>query len=230
MILYPELQHFTLADVYASTFDLVMLRHLAAHVQEALRWPLAPGALPFLAQTRDEYGYAHRIVLYQNRDTFERGPLFFVGFLGKKRLDPEAAVVEALTEVDKTLIMELAKAPDILSYSSVELHDGNWCNLVVFRKQEAKETVTQHQMHMLAAHQLAPQYYEWIRLHRGILLEGFTPGQLVIVSTKFYLFGDEGREAAMRSGSLTRTYTYMNAQARIYEYSYPRPEHVVVEL
>ncbi len=93
-----------------------------------------------------------------------------------------------LHEVDRKLIAELIGTPGILSYSSLELHTGRWYNLVLFRDATTKEHIKSSKTHKYAAYQLAPRYYEWIRLHNGIMPQGLTQCDLVLQKTKLYTF------------------------------------------
>jgi hypothetical protein len=135
----------------------------------------------------------HRVVLYKSPAYFRRKRLAFVGFLSKKQASLPPMVSHDIVGADQALIDELTKNPWLLSYSSMELEDGNWCNLVVFYRSEAKTHIGNSTTHRHAAHQLAPQYYEWVRLHNGIMLGGLEQGRLIIQSTKYYTFQQEER-------------------------------------
>ena len=80
----------------------------------------------------------------------------------------------------------------MLSYSSLELRTGRWYNLVLFRNASTKEHIKSSETHNYAAHQLAPRYYEWIRLHNGIIPQGLAQCCLVLQTTKFYTFQGPG--------------------------------------
>lgn len=134
-------------------------------------------------------GISHRIVLYRQPPTSTVG-LPFVGFISKKVVSPDANIVEILTGVDQQMVRSLVQHTDLLSYSSLQLLDGNWCNLVVFRQPQVREAILGMATHQYAAYELAPKYYQWIRLHDGMLAEGPDLGTLSLRLTKYYTFFD----------------------------------------
>ena len=83
---------------------------------------------------------------------------------------------------------ELISNPGLLSYSSLELRNGDWCNLVVLNGEEAKTHLKNTSTHTYAAYQLAPHYYEWIRLHNGVMSEGLDHTEMLLQKTKYYIF------------------------------------------
>jgi hypothetical protein len=84
--------------------------------------------------------------------------------------------------------MELAAQGDLLNYSSMQLHDGNWFNLVQFTEPSGKEHLLSTKTHQYAAYELAPRYYRWIRLHHGIIRHGDPLNGLHLHLTKYYTF------------------------------------------
>ena len=130
----------------------------------------------------------HRVVLYKSPDFFTQQTLPFVGFISKKKAVLEASVVDEIADIDQTLILEFMQNPELLSYSSLELEDGNWCNLVVFKSAIAKTHIEQSRTHQHAAYRMAPQYYDWIRLHNGVITHEGTNDALGIQRTKYYAF------------------------------------------
>jgi hypothetical protein len=143
------------------------------------------------------------VVLYKDLPSFREKHLSFVGFLSKKREVLSPTISHNIARVDKELVKELEENPWLLSYSSMELTDGNWCNLVVFNQEEAKERLVESATHRYAAYQLAPEYYEWVRLHNGTMSQEL--GQLVIHTTKSYRF-KRGQESPQ--GDVFREHRY----------------------
>lgn len=112
----------------------------------------------------------HRIVIYHDLPRCgAEDTLAFVGFISKRRGHLSPTIDQDIMQADQKMITELTRQPDLLSYSSMELQDGNWCNLVLFRKAEAKASLVTTNTHSHAAQQLAPRYYEWVRIHNGIV-------------------------------------------------------------
>jgi hypothetical protein len=102
----------------------------------------------------------------------------------------------------RRLAAELVHAPSILSYSSLELPGGDWCNLVVLADSGAKMHIKHSETHIHAAHHLAHDYYKWIRLHNGTMPEGLDPVEMRLLSTKYYTFHPDQQRPSLRE----RTY------------------------
>jgi len=64
----------------------------------------------------------------------------------------------------------------------------SWYNLVLLSDAAVREHVKGSTTHAYAAYQLAPLYYEWVRLHHGILPNGLAQGDMQLLSTKYYTF------------------------------------------
>jgi hypothetical protein len=84
--------------------------------------------------------------------------------------------------------MELAEHPGLLNYSSLELADGIWYNLVIFAHTEVKSDILGLKTHQFAAYELAPSYYQWIRLHHGVITGKCLSEGLTLYKTKYYTF------------------------------------------
>lgn len=133
-------------------------------------------------------GRTFRIVLTQLPLLKAPHDLTIVGFFGHRRHDADPTVVDG---IDVKLIDEFPKHPGVLSYCSMELEGGNWGNVVMLNPPEAKDRWRTSELHSHAV-TLAPDYYEGIRLHNGILIGGLTSGQDVkLIRTKYYYFGGD---------------------------------------
>lgn len=73
--------------------------------------------------------------------------------------------------MDELLVSRLPQQEGILSYSTMELDSGNYGNLVLFETPYAKEQWGTNKMHDKAV-ELAPSYYESVRIYNGFLPEG----------------------------------------------------------
>ena len=79
--------------------------------------------------------------------------------------------------------------PGALSYSSLELPDGNWGNLIVLDGPPAREQWRTGSRHAYAAEELAPRHYTVIRLHRGRVDGGLRDEpRLVLEETAYHDF------------------------------------------
>jgi hypothetical protein len=130
----------------------------------------------------------HRLAIYQPEALLVQRPLSFVGFISGKQKHLRPCVAQAIQRADQKLVEELADAPGILSYTSLQLQNGNWCNLVLLSDASAKTYLKSSQTHNYAAYHLAHSYYEWIRLHQGVMPEGLDHRGMQLQKTKYYTF------------------------------------------
>lgn len=109
-----------------------------------------------------------------------------VGFFGERNGERDGT---ALEEANAEIVLEFRNYPGILSYSSMELHDGNWANLVLHDKPDTREYWRAGRRHAEAAEKLSPLYYRTVRIHNGVLPQGLRGGQEIrIDSTKYWDF------------------------------------------
>jgi len=107
-----------------------------------------------------------------------------VGFFGERRPDAEQSVVDDI-EVD--LLLEFRSHPGILSYSSTELVDNYWANLVVHEKPVDSQEWRNSDVHRRAVAEISPRQYRSVRIHNGRLPGGVVgSGEITIDRTKFW--------------------------------------------
>lgn len=115
-----------------------------------------------------------------------RKDLCVVGFFGLRYPGKDAM---ALEEANADLVLEFRNYPGILSYSSMELADGNWANLVIHDLPRAREYWRASQRHADAASRLSPLFYQTVRIHNGILPRGINAGRSIVIQrTKYWDF------------------------------------------
>lgn len=115
-----------------------------------------------------------------------RRELCLVGFFGERHPERDGTPLE---ETNAELVLEFKHYPGILSYSSMELVDGNWANLVLHDKPEAREYWRASQRHAEAATRLSPLFYRTVRIHNGVIPRGVAgKGSIVIQRTKYWDF------------------------------------------
>jgi hypothetical protein len=180
--------------------DIVLLRYMAQRIYITLYLldePTNPSK-PLLYFLEEGHKYTHRIAIYNPQALLLNNKLDFVGFISRKLQPGDSKVIEEIRTVDKKLIVELINTPGLMSYSSLELRDGRWCNLVLFSGPETKIHLKQSNMHKYAAYQLSPRYYDWVRLHNGIMPDGLAHNELLLQKTKFYQFHGPHEKPKMR--------------------------------
>ena len=119
-------------------------------------WPAASGRYwtsrgVRILESREPSGRQHRVVLGAGDRLGVGRDLGFVGFFAVKRVGMDHA---PLTRTDDELIDEPPGHPGILSYSSLELADGNWGNLILLDPPEAGEHWRTSARHARAASEL----------------------------------------------------------------------------
>ena len=118
----------------------------------------------------------HRVVFSPTARDRVNQPLMLVGFFGDRR---PAADATQVSELDDILIKEIPNHPGIFSYCTLEVKGNNYANLVLFGSDEAKQQWGASQAHAEAAQQLAPAYYNSVRIHNGILPHGLAASHLL---------------------------------------------------
>jgi hypothetical protein len=106
----------------------------------------------------------------------------------ERAYESECSFLKAIQKADRQMVEKLADAPRILSYSSLELRNGDWCNLVVMTDADVKMHIKGNETHKHAVYQLAHSYYEWIRLHSGVMPEGLDHMEMRSQKTRYYSF------------------------------------------
>ena len=180
--------------------DLVLLRYMAQRIYITLyllNEPTDPSQ-PLLYYLEEGRKYTHRISIYSPQELLQNNKLDFVGFISRKLQPGDSQVIEEIRAVDKKLIVELINTPGLMSYSSLELRDGWWCNLVLFSGPELKMHLKKSETHAYAAYQLSPRYYDWVRLQIGIMPGGLARNEMLLQKTKFYQFNGPHEKAKMR--------------------------------
>ena len=176
-------------DPARTTRDLaavgLMLDNIRRQVSTA---SLPAGPCPLVLAGHETDGRVHRAIVCDARRLGDGRDLAWVGFFAVKRRDLDSA---PLTVRDEELIQEFPDHPGILSYSSLELGDGDWGNLILLDGDEAREHWRVSGRHAHAARELAPRHYTDVRLHQGILPGGVRArGVAVLRRTKYYDYRD----------------------------------------
>lgn len=165
------------------TTDVRALHYLLHDLKcliDAERVPISPHA-PIEWEAN---GLGRRVIVcdYANL-TSPHKELCFVGFFGERHQDRST---EALESANAEIVLEFRNYPGILSYSSMELYDGNWANLVVHDLPAARENWRASERHADAANRLSPDFYRNVRIHNGIIAGGLNGGGEPVINTTKY--------------------------------------------
>jgi hypothetical protein len=188
------------ADMAKGKLDLIVLRYMVRRLHltiHQLDSPV-PVSQPLLYKLQERHERTHRIAIYRQQELVQRNMLTFVGFISRKRRPLSESIADEIQDVDKRLLVELVDSSGVLSYSSLELRNGDWCNLVVLSSPEAKIHIRSAPTHRYAAYGLADSYYEWIRLHTGIMPEGLDHTEMLLQKTKYYFFEEPQKRPTIR--------------------------------
>jgi len=120
----------------------------------------------------------------------------FVGFFGERRSEID---IEPLEEANSAIVAQFKNYPGILSYSSVELPNGYWANLVLHDHPIDREYWSRGALHAQAARTLGPAHYLTIRIHTGVLSDRVldTPS-FRVKKTKYWDYSGEPEWVAER--------------------------------
>ncbi|MFW2380324.1 MAG: hypothetical protein ACN4GZ_01100 [Acidimicrobiales bacterium] len=130
------------------------------------------------------HGLQRRVVMCDPRALLAAPVVNIVGFFGDRRTDAD---VVSLDGVEVDLLNEFRSYPGIMSYSSVELVDHHWANLVVHAEPDDREAWRGSATHKYAVDHVAPNVYHSVRIHNGCIRGGVTgTGHVEIETTKYW--------------------------------------------
>ena len=139
-------------------------------------------------------GLTRRLLICDEKKLRNHLALCVVGFFAERRRDID---VSPLEEANTAIIGEFAKYPGILSYSSVELADGHWGNLVLHDDPIDKDYWRRSELHVSAVETLSPAHYKNVRIQNARLTD-YLMGHptFKITKTKYFDYsGDDGWRA-----------------------------------
>jgi hypothetical protein len=183
-----------------SRLDLVVLQAMTRKIAITLRTleKHAEAELPLSYSFEERRGRQHRMIIFAPGILLTPEETRFVGFVSRRSSTVAPHIIDEIFRADQLMLTEIARVPGLLSYSSLELHPGNWYNLVLFRDPNVKMHVRSGEIHRHAAHQLSPAYYEWIRLHNGMLPAGLAHQEMRLTTTKYYRFSGAQQPPVVR--------------------------------
>lgn len=140
-------------------------------------------------------GRYHRYVVPRPDELLQKINIYLVGFFSRRQA---GATVGYFGDLDDRLIEQMPTFHGILSYSSMALPDGEFGNLVLLLNEEIKSNWMHGGTHNKAV-ELAPGYYQFVRIHNGVLPEGvMRPDLLQITQVKYYDYEEDPPWKAVR--------------------------------
>ncbi len=178
-----EIAHYpgdiSLLNYLLQDLRVLMRRHRKGEIEIA----------PHQAFAWEVHGLERHTVLCDPTSIQQPGDVKVVGFFGDRRADPDHGQIDA-SEHD--LIAEFKSYPGILSYSSIELVDHYWANLVVHSAHQDREDWRGSEVHKHAVQNVAPNAYHGVRIHNGCIPGGVLGSETVVIESTKYWDYDSG--------------------------------------
>ncbi len=173
------------ASVQLYHADIALLNYLLQDLR-ALTRRAAAGEIQLVAHETIEWkvhGLRRRTIVCDPTRLLQRRDVEMVGFFGDRRAESDGAAVD---EVEVELHREFRNYPGILSYSSIELVDNQWADLVVHAEPSDRQVWRDSRVHVYAAEELAPRVYHNVRIHNGCIPDGAIGSETVVIETTKY--------------------------------------------
>ena len=171
-----------------------MLRDLRRVLEEADAGDRTVEPLQRMAWRVD--GLTRRLLICDENRLRRHAELCVVGFFAERRHDID---VRPLETANTAIVGEFAKYPGILSYSSVELVDGHWANMVLHDDPIDKDCWRRSQLHSSAVDLLSPAHYKNVRIHNARLTDHLMDRpSFLITKTKYFDYSTGDRWRAER--------------------------------
>lgn len=175
------------ADASLYSCDIPLLNYLLQDLRVLVR-RAASGDLviaPHEQFTWEVHGLKRHTIVCDPERLMTPFDVKIVGFFGDRRAESVGSA-----SVDKTEFMlheEFKSYPGILSYSSAELVDDQWLDLVVHTDEADREAWRASKVHVHAVEHLAPVMYHSVRIHNGCVLDGpIGSNSIILESTKYW--------------------------------------------
>ena len=129
-----------------------------------------------------------RLVITASGRRYDGEPLAIVGFFGERNPAGSDEVAEGVERVNASMVADFDEFPILLAYVSRMLDDGfNYANLVVLSGADGIEAWREMPDHVVAVSELAPNFYNSVRIYNGSLHAGLDhPEELELNVVKFW--------------------------------------------
>ena len=138
------------------------------------------------------HGLKRRIVPCDLDRLMDGGDLQVVGFFGSRRLASEGGLApgtDPIDGLDSALTAEFRNHPGIACYSTIEMVDGFWANLVLHSVPSDAEVWRGSEVHRGAV-VMSPTLYRDVRIHSGRLVGGVnSTSEIALHATKYWDYG-----------------------------------------
>ena len=137
------------------------------HVLESLQGSHHPSNTQLqMREMIEPDGRYHRVLVIQPAQFAAQTNFSVVGFFGQRSFDADD---KDSWKRDEMLFGEMTKHQGLLSYSTLELTNGDYANTILFTDEAAKNHWGRSSVHELAVREFSPKFYHSVRLYNGLL-------------------------------------------------------------
>lgn len=171
-------------DVSLYAPDLDVMAYMLQDLRTLLRSHAAGKTelTPHVATLWTVHGLHRRTVVCDLERVLQPDRVCIVGFFGNRRTE---LPYESLDATDAGLLDEFQYYPGILSYSSVELADDYWANLVVHAEPDDRDNWRTSAAHVNAV-EMSPVLYSDVRIYNGHLQGGVDGNRAIDIDSVKY--------------------------------------------
>lgn len=129
-------------------------------------------------------GRYHRVLAIQPTELAQRQVFTVVGFFGQRNFDSQD---RESWQRDALLFNDMQNHQGLLSYSTLELTNGDYCNTILFADETSKNHWGRSSVHEKAVREFSPIFYHSIRLYNGVLEAPITEAhKLKLTAVKYF--------------------------------------------
>ncbi len=188
----PERSFTNLSHIPKDREVLVYMATQVCTVLEADLTSLEKGR-PIIVDEPD--GRWHRYLIPRPKALMQAKKICMVGFFGQKRVEMSP---DFLRDLSDKLLEKIPTFPEILSYSTMALENGDFSNLVLLADEKIKLKWMEGGTHNQAVDR-SPGYYLSVRINNGVLKNGiFEPDLLHITQVKYCDYQEDPPWKAVR--------------------------------
>lgn len=144
---------------------------------------------PYESLQWDVHGLARRTVICDPAGLDRESDVCVVGFFGERRRG--TTTQKRIDRLERELVAQFRDHPGVLSYSSIELVDDYWANLVVHTDPVDRERWRAGDPHREAAEDASPDHYRSVRIHHGVVPQGVRwSNNIRLLRTKYWDYGE----------------------------------------
>ena len=135
-----------------------------------------------------EEGLTRRLLVCDEDRLRDHENACVVGFFGERRTELDIGPLE---EANSAIVAQFRNFPGILSYSSIELPNGYWANMVLHDDPVDRDYWSRGALHAQAARTLGPLHYRTVRIHNARLTAGVLEHpSFVVKKTKYWDYSE----------------------------------------